>query len=161
MGEPALAEDLYRTIERGLRGTPMPGYSGMDADDLWHVVHYVQSLSRAPTASAPRVVPVPAPPPATPTTLARGAEVYTTAGCVACHGERGRGEGSAAAGMTDTGGHRLRPADLTNPRTFKRGEDAISLYRTISTGLDGTPMVGFETLAADDRWALVHWILDH
>ena len=63
--------------------------------------------------------------------------------------------------MTDISGHLLQPADLTHPRTFKRGEDPIGLYRTISTGLDGTPMAGFETLSADDRWALVHWILDH
>lgn len=38
---------LYARIVKGLKGTPMPGYQGVyNADELWDLIHYVQSLSR-------------------------------------------------------------------------------------------------------------------
>lgn len=39
--------DLYRRIHEGIAGTPMPGVGatpGITKDDIWHLVHYVQSL---------------------------------------------------------------------------------------------------------------------
>jgi mono/diheme cytochrome c family protein len=45
--------DLYRRISAGIKGTPMPaagpapGRKGaLSADDIWHVVNYVRSLSK-------------------------------------------------------------------------------------------------------------------
>lgn len=39
---------LYARILKGMRGTPMPGYEGTyTADEMWDLIHYVQSLARA------------------------------------------------------------------------------------------------------------------
>lgn len=38
---------LYCRIVKGLKGTPMPAYEdGYSADELWDLIHYVQSLAR-------------------------------------------------------------------------------------------------------------------
>ncbi|HEY3244172.1 MAG TPA: ethylbenzene dehydrogenase-related protein [Phycisphaerae bacterium] len=38
---------LYARIFKGIRGTPMPGYENLySADELWDLIHYVQSLGR-------------------------------------------------------------------------------------------------------------------
>lgn len=42
------SHQLYVRVLKGLPGTPMPGYeSAYSQDELWDVVHYVQSLARA------------------------------------------------------------------------------------------------------------------
>ncbi len=39
---------LYSRIAKGLRGTPMPAYeTAFPPEDIWNLVHYVQSLARA------------------------------------------------------------------------------------------------------------------
>jgi mono/diheme cytochrome c family protein len=40
--------DLYRRLVTGMDGSPMPSYAGTASpDELWALVHYVQSLTRA------------------------------------------------------------------------------------------------------------------
>jgi mono/diheme cytochrome c family protein len=61
---------LYARITKGIKGTPMPGSGGnYSSDDLWDLIHYTQSLSRAGaqdraqlrqgTFAAPRVAELP------------------------------------------------------------------------------------------------------
>jgi mono/diheme cytochrome c family protein len=157
-GQRPLDADLYRTIANGLKGTPMLGFSGYANDELWQLVYHVRALAE-PTDGTPRVVAVPPSPPVGADMLKRGAEVYGMFGCTACHGNTARGDGPTAGSLVDTAGHPVIPTDLTRPEQFKRGTDPIDLYRTLSTGLNGTPMPGFEMIPADDRWALVQWIL--
>jgi len=39
--------ELYARIWKGMKGTPMPGSEGVyAADDMWDLIHYVQSLAR-------------------------------------------------------------------------------------------------------------------
>jgi mono/diheme cytochrome c family protein len=46
--------DLYTRTYAGLPGTPMPGFgSAFKPDDIWNVVHYVQTLARQTPAAAP------------------------------------------------------------------------------------------------------------
>lgn len=41
-------DQLYVRLLKGMRGTPMPGSEGIySSDEIWDVVHYVQSLARA------------------------------------------------------------------------------------------------------------------
>lgn len=40
--------DLYRTIAVGITGTPMGSYEGsLSGEEIWHLVHFVQSLSES------------------------------------------------------------------------------------------------------------------
>src|SRR5438477_40456 len=85
--------------------------------------------------------------------------VYNHA-CAWCHGTRGRGDGSSAPELKDETGLRIRPADLRYPARFKNGAEPVDVYRTLVTGLDGTPMPSYAD-AFDDRgtlWDLVAYI---
>src|SRR5262249_36464704 len=92
--------------------------------------------------------------------VARGRRVYEEAGCAACHGDRGRGDGGSASALRDDVGLPIRPADLRYPRRFKGGSAPADLYRTLMTGLDGTPMPSYASAIEDPRalWDLVAYI---
>jgi len=100
------------------------------------------------------------PPPLDSAAVARGREVYAAAGCAACHGERGRGDGASAPALRDADGLPIRPADLRYPTRFKGGAEPADVYRTLMTGLDGTPMPSYATAFDDPRapWDLVAYI---
>ena len=52
----------------------------------------------------------------------------------------------------------ISPADLS-AKNFKSGNKPEDIFRTISTGLDGTPMVGFHgTLSEEQIWELVAYL---
>ena len=55
---------------------------------------------------------------------------------------------------------RIRPADLRYPARFKNGAQAIDVYRTLVTGLDGTPMPSYAGVFEDPGtlWDLVAYL---
>jgi len=56
----------------------------------------------------------------------------------------------------------IHPIDLSRQETFGNGTSHEDIYRTIITGLDGTPMPGYSELFAgkeEQAWDLVHYIL--
>lgn len=156
-------EDLRRAILEGLPGTGMPGFeavlSGRDVTDL---VYYLKSLApdfQDPNAYA-EPVPVPSPPPFSEDSLEVGYQTYVEIGCARCHGEQGRGNGRSAPTMRDDWGDFVPPADLTMPWRFRGGGSREDIYRSISTGLYGSPMAGFaDGLTEEERWQIVDWIV--
>jgi cytochrome c oxidase cbb3-type subunit 2 len=137
----------------------MLAQSQLTQRERWAVIRYLKEF-------APRFLrEQPSPPIAilVPTDLnsrvERGRQLYRTAGCTTCHGEQGWGDGPAARGLTDEWGHSIRPANLTGS-SLKSGDRAGDLYRTLSTGLDGTPMPSYQhTLTDDERWAVAAYII--
>ena len=117
--------------------------------------------SRTGFASAhPSSVPLPEPPALDAAAVARGRQAFEAAGCASCHGERGRGDGPSASQLKDETGLRIRPADLRYPARFKNGAAPIDVYRTLVTGLDGTPMPSYAGAFEDPRtlWDLVAYV---
>ncbi len=53
-------EDIYKTFQTGLDGSPMPSYEIDPPEDAWHLVNYVYSLSRDEPNYATVVVAAPA-----------------------------------------------------------------------------------------------------
>jgi cytochrome c oxidase cbb3-type subunit 2 len=99
------------------------------------------------------------PPPASKTLVQRGAEVWKQAKCWECHGQEGKGDGEKAEGLKDDFGFPIPPANLTTGQ-FKSGPTAKDIFRTMSTGLMGTPMPSFaDSLSEEDRWALSYYVL--
>jgi high-affinity iron transporter len=87
----------------------------------------------------------------TPALLAKGKAAFN-ANCVPCHGERGDGNGPLGKALTP------KPrAFATEP--FKQGDSPEQVYKTISEGVPGTPMVGFPALPEEDRWGLAYYVL--
>jgi mono/diheme cytochrome c family protein len=141
-----LRSDLSRVVARGIPGTSMPAWQGvLPARDIDAVSTYLEGFSpRFADPDAPRrVVPIPSEAPQlSGSQLETGRLLFVAFRCWECHGESGRGDGPAAAGLLDDWNRPDRPADLTRAR-HRSGPDATDLYRTVATGLDGTKMPTF------------------
>ena len=88
---------------------------------------------------------------------AKGKEKFVQL-CASCHGPEGKGDGPAAAALINIWKNPLTTADL-NEAHHKSGDKPTDLYRTIATGLDGTPMTAFSaTLKPEEIWSLVAYI---
>jgi cytochrome c oxidase cbb3-type subunit I/II len=163
--------DLLRTITRGVRGTAMPPWHMLPEKDRLAVIQYVKyelSVDRSdpdnPYLYFVEEPPEPpiyvANPPAPATELAaQGKKVWELAKCWECHGHTGKGDGEKAPGLKDDFGYPIPPANLTTGQ-FKSGPTVKDIFRTISTGLNGTPMPSYaDSLSKDQRWALAYYIL--
>ena len=77
---------------------------------------------------------------------------------VACHGTSGKGDGVGGKELKDLWGFPIHPADLTKG-TYRSGTQPLDLFRTVATGLDGTPMIGYgEALTGEKIWELISYI---
>jgi mono/diheme cytochrome c family protein len=160
-----IEQDLVRTIRAGISGTAMPAFSQLRDDELTSLIAYLRQLShswRDPTLVA---APLPLPDPPiwfTSPTEARGhrqhgGELFAAL-CVPCHGPAGKGDGPVSLNLFDAWGRPIRPADLTAAH-HKSGDSPRDLYRSIATGLNGTPMPGFApTLGVEEIWDLVSFL---
>jgi cytochrome c oxidase cbb3-type subunit 2 len=93
--------------------------------------------------------------------VSQGKKLYDQGGCWNCHGHSGVGDGPSAASMADDWSNPIVPTDLTYQWTFKNGHEPQDIYRTLSGGLNGTPMPTYLDAFpnAQDRWALVAYVL--
>lgn len=89
--------------------------------------------------------------------LAAGRDAYVT-NCARCHGDTGKGDGPDALRMVP------RPRDFTTG-TYKFRSTASGspptdddLFQTLTVGLAGTRMPGWEGLSEGTRWQLVYYI---
>lgn len=93
-----------------------------------------------------------APPPRTPDLVAKGKASYET-NCAACHGDKGLGDGVAAAALEP------KPRNLVREK-FRNGAQPAQVFTTLEKGIDGTSMTPFAHLPAEERWALTYYVLD-
>lgn len=82
--------------------------------------------------------------------VAAGAKIYAQ-NCALCHGEKGLGDGSGAAGLVPP------PRNLVEGK-WTKGEGFIAHYKVLTEGIAGTGMAGFPHLKPAERWALVQFI---
>lgn len=147
-------QDLFRTVSRGLHGTAMIPWAFLPEEERWAVLEQVKSFSPRFAEEPPgEPVVVPAAPEGTPALRARGALAWRRAGCAECHGPDGKGDGPSVPTLKRDGGHLIRPRPFAGGR-FLRGGSLADLYLTLATGLDGTPMPSYDSLPAEELWAL-------
>jgi mono/diheme cytochrome c family protein len=139
-------DDLMRTVANGLPGSPMSGNaSELSEAERRAVVEYVKTFSpRFAAELPPACLPIPEPPPADDLLIAEGQQIYRLLSCGSCHGARGAADGPAAEGLTDDWGDPIRVHDFARRGKFKCGGEPRDLYRTLHTGLTGTPMPSYE-----------------
>jgi cytochrome c oxidase cbb3-type subunit 2 len=156
-------QDLFITISHGLWGTPMPPWYKISAEERIAVIQYIKTFS--PRWQQEKVNPrieIPPEPPVTPASIQRGKQHFNKI-CFTCHGQDGKGDGPLAGSLTDTWGHSVTPADFTRPAGapggVKLGHDSTHIFKTIMTGVGGTPMPNFaDTFTSDQVWDIVHFV---
>ncbi|HJU64310.1 MAG TPA: c-type cytochrome, partial [Gemmatimonadaceae bacterium] len=83
--------------------------------------------------------------------VAAGRELYVR-NCATCHGDRGMGDGPAAASMNP------QPPALADAAAMADATPAL-LFRVISVGVTGTQMPAFSaSLSAQQRWDIVAYL---
>lgn len=156
--------DLFHIISEGLPGTSMPAWKKfLSEGDRWQLVHYVKtfdSLGLFKDEAPKEQIVVDSPPKMTAELIAKGKTLYQEKKCWQCHGNQGRGDGPSAAGMKDEWGFPIRPVNFTKSWRFRAGDRIEDIYRTFTTGFNGTPMPSFVASipSADDRWALAAFV---
>jgi mono/diheme cytochrome c family protein len=154
-------QDLVNIIRRGMPYTTMPAWPTLTDQEVSDLAYFITTFSAefSNPENAPKPVPLPSAPRATKESAELGKKLYEETGCVKCHGTLGRGDGPSAPTLKDDWGHPIRPADLAQSWTFRGGSSREDIFRTMSTGFNGTPMPGFvDALKPEQRWAITDFI---
>ena len=155
-------QDLVNIIRRGMPYTSMPAWPDLTDQDVSNLAYYIKSFSAnfANPETVPQQVPLPSAPKMTDETVQAGRKLYEETGCIKCHGNLGRGDGASGPTLKDDWGFPIRPADLAQSWTFRGGSTREDIFRTMTTGFNGTPMPGFlEALTPEQRWAITDYIV--
>jgi mono/diheme cytochrome c family protein len=153
-------EDLSRAIERGLVNSNMPSWSALTDQQRADLVAFIKTFSPRWKSEKPGdPIQVPAEPAVNLEGIQHGKELFTKLECWKCHGTEGRGDGPAAASLTDNNNQPIRPYDFESGSRFKCGTTNNDLFKIFMTGLDGTPMPSFaDVLKPNEAWDLVHYL---
>ena len=155
-------QDLVNIIKRGMPYTSMPAWPTLSDQDLSDLAYFITTFSPdfSNPEREPQPVPLPSAPTATKESIELGKKLYEENGCVKCHGALGRADGPSATTLIDDLGHPIRPADLTQSWTFRGGSSREDIFRTMTTGLNGTPMPSFlDALQPEQRWAITDFVV--
>jgi DMSO reductase family type II enzyme heme b subunit len=166
-GFPPTDEDLARSIRQGMPGTAMPAWKQFTDGEVRALVQHIKGFSpgtfdpHPPQADPPQPLQIGIPPKPSSEQIEKGKQVFQDAKCWECHGKVGRGDGEKAwdPDFKDDWGQRIFPRDLTHPWEYRNGATVEDIYRTVTTGLDGTPMASFQDSFSDEeRWALAQYV---
>lgn len=128
--------------------------------ETWAVAQYLKIFSSRFREEKPnQPIVILARPATSQSLIAIGKTMFKEAGCVSCHGSDGKGNDPSTKSLKDHWGYPIQPSDLTR-KPFKSGSSPEDLYRTLSTGLDGTPMPSYaDLLKPKEVWALAYYVL--
>jgi mono/diheme cytochrome c family protein len=155
-------QDLINIIRRGMPYTSMPAWPDFTDQQVSDLAYFIKTFSAdfASPETVPTPVDLPSAPSATNESIELGKKLYVDTGCVKCHGTLGRGDGPSASTLTDESGHPIRAANLAQSWTFRGGSSREDIFRTMSTGFNGTPMPSFsDSLTPEQRWAITDFIV--
>ncbi len=161
-GSLPLDGDLARSVLMGVPHTAMPAWiDHLSGQEVADVVSFIKTFSdRFGQEEVDEAITIPPPLPYSAESVARGKVAYEKAQCGKCHGKEGRGDGWAAADqMKDDLGRVIRARDFTRG-IYRSGPSKEALYRAFFTGLDGTPMPGYEdSLSTKEIYDTVNYLL--
>ncbi|MCH8157755.1 MAG: c-type cytochrome [Nitrospinae bacterium] len=155
-----LNEDLFRTIHKGIPGSPMPAWGETLSDEvIGSLVEFIKTFSRRFSMEVPdHKMPISLEPPFDELSVADGKKLYKQLRCGRCHGEEGTKEGKLVGVVKYFGGNPFFVYDLRRANLYKSGSTGTDIYRTFMTGLDGSPMNAYDYLSNSERWNLIHFL---
>lgn len=160
-GELPTDADLKNIILKGMPYTGMPGWPQFDDDELMELVFYIKTFAEdfADPDAIVAALGQPEAPRFSSESAKSGKAVYEENKCMECHGLYGRGDGEKANTLSSDDGNPIRPADLTKRWAFRGGATREDIYRTFTTGMDGTPMPSYADFIEEEaRWQLVDYV---
>jgi mono/diheme cytochrome c family protein len=79
-----------------------------------------------------------------------GAKLFKN-NCAMCHGDQGKGDGAAGAGLNP------KPRNLVEGN-WTKGAGLIASYEVLKLGIPGSSMAAYAHMKPAERWSLVHFI---
>src|SRR5262245_56039870 len=155
-------QDLVNIIRRGMPYTSMPAWPTLSDQEVTDLAYFITTFSPdfSNKETVPQPVQLPSAPGSSSASIELGKKLYAETGCLKCHGNLGRGDGPSAPTLMDEFGHPIRAANLAQSWTFRGGSSREDIFRTMSTGLNGTPMPSFaDSLTPEQRWAITDFIV--
>ncbi len=152
--------DLFEIITEGMPGTSMPGWDIYSEDERWQLVQYLKTFYPGfASKGALQSIALGGEIRATDESVAIGKDLFRKMKCFLCHGDDGRADGPITERLRYEWGRPFQARDLTKGYLFRGGNEMRDIFRTISTGLNGTPMGSYEDFTTDeDRWHLTHYV---
>ena len=127
----ARPSDWYNTVTNGKMENGMPPFRSLNDRQRWDVIAYALSLSTSQD------------------TIQQGKQLYDES-CASCHGAAGKGDGAAAAGLTNI-------SDWSQPARLTQAS-ANDLVQVINNGVAPDMPAYASQFSEDQVWALADYI---
>lgn len=140
-------QDLFDIITEGMPGSSMPGWDKqLNSNDRWEVVSYIKTFSDRfkDIEKPPREISLEGKIPYSDESVEIGKQLYEDLGCIECHGNGGRGDGTSAPTLVDSWDFKTWPANLTHGWNFRGGAEVDDIFKRFIGGIAGSPMPAFE-----------------
>ena len=163
--------DLFQTVTHGLPGSAMPSWEGiLSEDQRRQVIAFVTSqlvkdrkfddkdTETFTVLQLDSLKPIPP----SKESLEKGAQLVVDKKCIECHGVEGHGDGNAF-NLKDDWGFPIQPASWHKCWNFRGSRqdpyDVKNIFRTFSTGVNGTPMPSFaDNTTIEERWHIANFV---
>lgn len=163
--------DLFETVTHGLPGSAMPSWDGiLSEEQRLQVLSFVttqlvkdrkfddketETQTVLQFGSIKSIA-------SSKESIEKGAQLVVDKKCIECHGTTGRGDGNAF-NLKDDWGFPIQPADwhkCWNFRGTRRDPYNVNnIFRTFSTGVNGTPMPSFaDNTTIEERWHIANFV---
>ncbi len=140
-------QDLFDIITKGMPGSSMPEWeTSLSANERWEVVAYIKTFYDGfkERETPPRQISLEGKIAYSKESVEIGKVLYTELGCIECHGNVGRGDGTSAPTLTDSWDFKTWPANLTESWNYRGGSDPEDIFKRFIGGIAGSPMPAFE-----------------
>ena len=152
--------DLFDIITKGMPGTSMPEWDNYTEAERRHLVQYIKTFySGFANSGALQSIAFKGEIRAAGKSIEKGKDLFTKLKCFLCHGEDGRADGLITERLRYEWNRPYRARDLTKGFLFIGGNESRDIFRTITTGLNGTPMGSYQDFASvEERWHLANYV---